>query len=264
MVLCLVSLWGLAVGFEKLNTKVLGPRKVPDPQAIAALPAAPLPFPTTFAVIGILILVAAEVGTESWYRYHEAKLSPPAKWAIDWPEASKSFKRGEFPDRTRAILKYNEADTASWVTSDGFGFQMYHIRWHPGRVSKFLSGAHYPTVCLPATGLKLKTEFGPFPCRVGNTDIPFTAFLFESGSQPVYVFHAILEDQPAPDGEKISYRQVSTEERIESVKRGHRNLGQRVLGISVLGAMALDEAESIVRSELNKVIHITPQSVASR
>ncbi|PTY05460.1 exosortase [Opitutaceae bacterium EW11] len=263
MVLCLVSLWVLALGFEKLHASVLGPRKLPDPNA-PAIPAAPAPFPAAFVAFGFCALVAAEVTNEAWYRYHEEKLGPPREWAIAWPTTAKSFKRGEFPDRTRAILKYNEAETASWVTPDGYGFQMYYIRWLPGRVSKFLSGAHYPTVCLPATGLQYKSEFGRYLCKTGDIEIPFTAFLFESGTQPVYVFHAILEDRPAPDGEKISYRQVEGSERIESVKRGHRNLGQRVLGISILNSTSLEEAETTLQNVLKQIVHTSQKPVAAR
>lgn len=263
MVLCLVALWGLAVGFEKIHLRLFGPRPTPDPKATPlALP--PIPFPTAFVAFGAVCLIVAEIGTESWYRYHEAKLPPPPPWVVDWPTNAQSFKKGDFPDRTRAILKYNEADTASWLTNDGYNFQMYYIRWLPGRVSKFLSGAHYPTVCLPATGLQFKSEFGRFLCKTGQVEIPFTAFLFESGNQPVYVFHAILEDRPAPDGEKISYRQVNSSERIDSVLRGHRNLGQRVLGISIVGTPSLDDAETTLRNVLTSIIQTPQKSVATR
>lgn len=263
MVMCLIALWGLAVGFEKLHLRLFGPRAVHDPK-VASLPPPPAPFPTAFVVFGMLCLIVAEVGTEGWYRYHEAKLPPPRTWTVDWPTTARGFKRGEFPDRTRAILKYNEADTASWMTGEGLTYQMYYIRWLPGRVSKFLSGAHYPTVCLPATGLQFKSEFGRYICKAGSVEIPFTAFLFESGTQPVYVFHAILEDRPAPDGEKISYRQVDSSERIDSVLRGHRNLGQRVLGISIVGALSLEEAETTVQNVLSTIIHSPQKSIAIR
>lgn len=263
MILCLLSLWGLAVLFEKAHNWLFGRRAEPAANAPAGgLP--PAPFPAAFVGFGLGCLIFAEVATEAWYRYHEATLPAPPAWTVDWPKAAQSFKIGEFPDRTRAILKYNEADTASWVTDDGSGFQMYYIRWLPGRVSKFLSGAHYPTVCLPATGLQFKSEFGRFVCKAGSIEFPFTAFLFESGSQPVYVFHAILEDRPAPDGEKISYRQVDSSERIQSVLRGHRNLGQRVVGISVLGSPSLQDAETTVSNVLNKIIHPSAKAVATR
>jgi hypothetical protein len=175
-----------------------------------------------------------------------------------WPEQAPNYKRGELPERTQAILKYNLGETASWRSPEGFGWTMYYIRWNPGRVSKFLSGAHYPTVCLPASGLKLVAETGRYDCPVGNMEIPFNTFLFEGGSQTVYVFHAIIEDRPALDGEKITYKQVNTEERIESVRRGHRNLGQRVLGISMTGPSSLEEAEVSLRTVLANTIKITP------
>jgi hypothetical protein len=281
MVACLASLWFLAVGFEKLHKRLQAENSdgkldaspvapaplpvgaVPASSAAKAVPVAP-PFPPAFAVFSLFVLLASEGATEAYYRYNEAKLPPVAQWAVEWPEKAQAFKRGEFPDRTRAILKYNEADTCSWITPEGYGFQMYYIRWLPGRVSKFLSGAHYPTVCLPATGLELVAETGRFKCQVGNLQIPFATFLFKSGKQSVYVFHAILEDQPSPDGEKVEYRQVTTEERIDSVKRGHRNLGQRVLGISIVGPYSADEAEATVRSVLTDILKTPPTKLADR
>ena len=242
----------------------------PAPVATSAIPVrspglVPAPFPTAFVVFGIAALVFAEVSTEAYYRYHEAKLAPPAEWVVRWPEQAEEFHRGDFPDRTRAILKYNEAETCSWKTPSGQHFQMYHIRWLPGRVSKFLSGAHYPTVCLPAAGLQFIAETGPYRCHVGNVEIPFTTFLFEAGGQRVYVFHAIIEERPAPDGEKISYRQVDSSERIDSVLRGHRNLGQRVVGISLIGPSSLEDAEHTVHDVLNNIISTkTPQAAALR
>lgn len=262
MVLCLVGLWGLALFFEKAQAKLIGARtaKEADPAMPKVLP----PFPTPFVVYGAVCLLVAEGFTEAWYRYHESLLAPPARWTVDWPTSAERYKKGEFPERTQAILKYNEADTASWITPEGYVYQMYYIRWLPGRVSKFLSGAHYPTVCLPATGLKQVNDFGKYICKLPNMEIPFTAFLFESGNQPVYVFHAILEDRPAPDGEKISYRQVNSSERINSVLRGHRNLGQRVLGITVVGTASLEDAEVTVRNTLNSIIHTPQKSIATR
>jgi hypothetical protein len=177
---------------------------------------------------------------------------------VQWPDKAPEYKPGELPERTRAILKYNIGETANWKASDGYNWNMYFIRWFPGRVSKFLSGAHYPTVCLPATGMKLVSETGRYECPVGNLEIPFTTYLFESGTQSVYVFHAIIEDQPALDGEKISYRQVRGDERIESVKRGHRNLGQRVLGISIIGPTSLEEAKVSVLKVLSEIVKISP------
>jgi len=260
MIVGLAALWFLALGCEKLQTRFFARKPNSNTALALGSPAVPAPFPLAFIVFGFVWLIGAEIATESWYRYHEASLPPPAEWTVKWPEKASGYKPAELPERTRAILKYNSAETASWKTSDGFNWSMYYIRWLPGRVSKFLSGAHYPTVCLPATGLKLVSETGRYECPLGNMEIPFTSYLFEAGTQPVYVFHAIIEDQPANDGEKISYKQVNSEERIESVIHGHRNLGQRVLGITLTGPSSLEEAKATVRNVLAEILSITPKT----
>ncbi len=250
MVACLVSLWLLALAAEKIRNAFAKPAATTP----ADHPPIVNPFPPAFVAVGFFILVSVEAATEIWYRQHEAKLPPPPTWVVKWPESDPGFKFGEMPDRTKAILKYNEAATASWRNADGHLWQMYHIRWLPGRVSKFLSGSHYPTVCLPATGLKLVAETGRWNCKLPDISINFATFLFSSGPQSVYVFHAIIEDQPSADGERIDYRQVTTEERIASVKKGHRNLGQRVIGISIVGPNSFEEAEATVRATLSDMI----------
>ncbi|OAM87447.1 exosortase/archaeosortase family protein [Termitidicoccus mucosus] len=271
MVSCIAGLWALSVLFARLKQK-LGGRSLlsaltlgthaPTPPAPAAASVSgnqiPAPFPAGFVVFGLAVLAAAELFTEGWYRRHEAHLDPPPQWTIDWPAHAPGFQQTEFPDRTRAILKYNEGETCSWITPEGYEFQMYYIRWHAGRVSKFLSGAHYPTVCMPATGLKYDGRAGVLDIPAGPLDIRFTNFLFDSNGAPVYVFHAIIEDRPAADTEKIDYRQVSSSERIASVLNGHRNLGQRVIGISIFGATSLQDAESAVRDQLSGMLKVTP------
>jgi exosortase/archaeosortase family protein len=264
MLLCLAGLWFLALGFEKLDRHLSWSAPAAKKPRVVPTAPVPFPFPVGFVVFGLAWLVTAEATTEAWYRYHEAKLVSPAEWGVRWPEKSLNYKAGEFPDRTRAILKYNEAETSSWNTSEGYGWQMYYIRWFPGRVSKFLSSAHYPTVCLPATGLKFVSETGRYLCPAGKIEIPFTTFLFKSGEQDVYVFHAIIEDRPAPDGEAFSYHQVDSSERINSVLRGHRNLGQRVLGISLIGPLSLEEAKATVRKTLDEIISQTPTQTAQK
>ena len=284
MVLCLAGLWFLALGFDKLRAKLAAldaaeaaetaeaanktnpahESKIDNPKSKidAPLPLAPIPFPTGLIIFGFIALITAEIATEAWYRYHEKQLPPPKDWAVDWPENAEKFKLGEFPERTRAILKYNEGETASWLTPEGYSFQMYYVRWYPGRVSKFLSGAHHPTVCLPATGLQLKAQTGPFHAQTPALEVPFSTYVFEAGGRAVYVYHAIMEDVTLPDGKKLGYQFVKSEERIDSVLRGQRNLGQRVIGISLTGPLARDEAEAIVQRTLSQLLHPvnTPQS----
>jgi hypothetical protein len=249
MILCLAAIWGVAEWFR------------PNRQAVSAAPVADAgkefhrtPFPRWFAVAGLVWLVVAEALTASWYFYNESRVPPGVAWHVVWPEKAPHFQKGVFAERTLALLKFNEGETASWEAEGAYPWQMYALHWRAGRVSKFLSSAHYPTVCLPATGLTLVAELGVWDCEVNGIHLPFTTYLFDQGGRDVYVFHAIVEDRPRRPGESVSYRQVGSSERLRSVWQGERNLGQHVIGIALLGASSPEDAREIAARVLQPVI----------
>jgi exosortase len=251
MVACLLSLWLLAEGFQRWS----GPANVvPTPLTRPHRS----PFPFWFAVAGVAWLGVSELATEGWFRYHERSAPAPVAWNVVWPENMPGYHEDKLGERSRALLKFNEGHIASWRTDEGFHWQMYYLRWLPGRVSKFLAGGHYPTVCLPASGLRLVAETGPFVCRVGALSIPFVSYLFDDNGQDVYVFHAILEDNQASYDQRIVYRQANTDERLRSVMRGERNLGQRVVGIALSGPLDAAEAREALQATLRRIIVSEP------
>jgi exosortase len=247
MVLCLGALWALSEWFRPRRATAV----VTAPPPTELLRA---PFPRWFAVAGMAWLVAAESLTGLWYSWHESRVPPAVAWSVAWPEQAPHFLRGEFAERTLALLKFNAGTTASWEADGGYPWQMYALDWQPGRVSKFLSSSHYPTVCLPATGLVLVAELGGWECAVNGVRIPFATYLFNQAGRDVYVFHAIIEDRPLSAGETFSYQQVDSTERLRSVWRGERNLGQHVIGIALLSAGSSDEARGVVTHVLQRVI----------
>ncbi len=259
MVVCLAALWGLAEWIQKSQRTDEKAKPVASDAPAQSNPALTIPpFSWTGAAIVCGWLCASELITQGWYRVHERALPPPLVWNLKLPRQAPDFSEGTFADRMQALLKFNSGTTASWNTPDGYQWQMYYLQWLPGRVSKFLSSSHYPTVCLPASGMRLVSETGVWNCRVGNVEVPFTTYLFDEGGRDVYVFHAIVEDRPAKGGTRLSYRQVSSHERIDSVRRGERNLGQHVVGIAVRGPLAPSEARAVVSSTLESVISVTP------
>lgn len=257
MVVCLVGLWAISEWFR--------------PKAVAGAPhdtAAPVrfgaPFPLWLAAAGGVWLGLAEVANAAWYSRHEAQVPPAAGWHVAWPDDAPQFKRGEFAERTLALLKFDRGETASWIADARYPWQMYCLDWEPGRVSKFLSSSHYPTVCLPATGLELVAELGLWDCAVGPLRIPFATYVFKAAGRDVYVFHAIIEARPLGPGEHFTYRQVDSSERLASVWRGERNLGQHVIGIALGGALSPTDARSVVTRVLQDIIRpeAAPRRVA--
>jgi exosortase len=249
MVICLVALWGISEWFRPKGGEGADPA-VQSSRRIA--------FPRWFVIAGCVWLAASEGFTNFWYDYHEKQLPPPAEWHVAFPKDAPRFRQGEFAERTLALLKFNRGGTADWLADAGYPFQMYYLDWDPGRVSKFLSSSHYPTVCMPATGLKLVSEMGVWDCKLGDLQVPFATYIFDERGRDVYVFHAIIEDRPLRPGEHFSYRQVTSEERLQSVMRGERNLGQHVIGIALRGAASPSDAREIVVRVLKNVVRSGP------
>lgn len=240
------------------------------PADTAATPVRPSPaslrpaFPAALSLVGIGLIIGAEVVTQAWYRYHETRVPPAAAWTIEWPKDARGFNQAPFHERSQALLKFNFGENAAWVDSTGYRWQAYFLRWDPGRVSKYLAMSHYPTVCLPATGLTLASETGPWDCRANNVRMPFNTYVFQDASgQDVFVFHAIVEDRPLSDDFRFRYYQVSSTERIASVKRGERNLGQKVIGIAIRGCSSPNEARELVDEALRKMVVNTNPTVAT-
>lgn len=250
MVLCLAALWGLSEWFRPKKAAAETLNKTVVTRA---------PYPLWLVVGGCVWLGVTEAVTNYWYTSHEKRLPPPIQWHVAWPEKAQGFRLGEFSQRTLALLKYNRGETADWVADAGYPFQMYYLDWNPGRVSKFLSSSHYPTVCMPATGLQLVSEMGVWDCKLGDLQIPFMTYTFDERGRDVYVFHAIIEDRPLKAGEHFSYRQVTSTERLMSVLHGERNLGQHVIGIALRGAFSPSDAREIVARVLKDVIRPGPR-----
>lgn len=249
MVLCLVGLWLVSDWLNRGNkSPAIVARSENGSQPIRQ------PFPKWLAIAGVLWLGSTELINAAWYSSHEKGLAGIPSWGVNWPKADPTYRQGEFGDITRAILKYNEGEIADWTVESGTRWQMYYLRWFPGRVSKYLSRSHYPTVCLPASGLKLVSETGIWECEVNGVRFPFATYIFSRGEQEVYVFHAIIEDRPTEPGKVITYGQVGATERIDSVLRHERNLGQRVVGISLTGPLSPLEARETLAKVMKKIV----------
>ncbi|MES2695370.1 MAG: exosortase/archaeosortase family protein [Verrucomicrobiota bacterium] len=253
MIGTLVVVWLSSELLRRKRPAAAGVEKQSAPELVRA------PFIATFAALAVAALLTAEFLTQRWYASHEEKMPAAQEWNIAWPRAAKNFREFPFHERSLALLKFDSGETVSWTDGTGYRWQAYHLQWKPGRVSKYLAMSHYPTVCLPATGLELYSESGQWDCVVQGIRIPFRTYIFrEDGRSDVYVFHAIMEDRPLEENFTFSYYQVNSTERISSVLRGERNLGQRVLGLALRGSFSPTEAREAVEGALSAMIKRGP------
>jgi exosortase len=248
MLLTLAGVWMLSLGTKPGPAAGTGSPQEALPARLPALLPAPLAF------TGLILLAAAETVTQGWYRAHERTLAPARSWTVTWPREAKGFAERPLSERSRALLKFNAGEAAAWTDRQGRSWEAYFLTWEPSRVSKYLAMSHYPSVCLPATGLTFIAESGAWEWRGGGVFLPFNGYVFKEGGREVHVFHAIAEDRPLRDGDRFAYYQVTTTERLASVLRGERNLGQRVLGLAVRGCRTPREAREAAEAMLRSLI----------
>lgn len=247
LVFCIGGLWLIAALMNR------GSKTEPSRAPKSDVPAGRVP---TLAFASVLLItgVVAEIGTVAWFHVRERNLPPAVMWTADWPASAKNLKAEEFSERTWTILKYNEGKAAAWTSPAGNRWTAYYLRWEPGRVAQNLASAHTPDVCLPATGMRLISEEGVRNVEIEGLTMPFTAYIFESSTRRAWVFHCLLDDRPG--GESRVAEPLSRASRIRNALEGRRNLGQRILGISITGPSSLEAAEQELRQTLSQMISI--------
>lgn len=199
-------------------------------------------------------LLAAEIGTEAWYRVHESGRAPKPGWTVAFPTGAPGFRRLEVDDVSRSLLRY-DLGLKSWWRSPGppdgdcTGF---FFRWEPGRTSTLLAVMHQPTACLPASGLRQVQDFGVAPVAApGGFTLPVHAYEFRLREQSLYVFYVVWQDQtgyelPAAGADGVS--------RFAAVRRGQRNRGQQTLEVVVTGTADAGAASAVFARTLGQIV----------
>ncbi len=212
--------------------------------------------PTWIFITVTAWLAIAELGVESWFRWHERALATAPRWTVVWPERAPGFRELAIAENAARILRFDEGRGVIWSASDGGRPRermVYFFRWKPGRNSAQLAADHRPDVCLPASGLSQVADHGPrvWPVEASSSGIAFQHFEFfrRAGGrdQPLHVFYSLTEDVPRSE---LGFNPfVSTGaldhigKRIRVALAGRRNLGQQMLEVVLFDAGSASDAE---------------------
>lgn len=202
----------------------------------------------------IIVLIAGEILKEVWYRMREKSLVQATDFSVDFPEIAANFQKEEFSEITRKILKYSRGSAASWEVPNGDRVNAYLLEWDPARVSKKLVMAHTPEVCYPAAGYEMESFVGVEHYVTQGVAIDFKIYLFRQNLRHFYVFHGVWEEKHLPSSEIQETEPLSRQQRMETVLLGKRNLGQKILSISVIGPNTIEEAKVLLNNTLAKII----------
>ena len=248
LIICIGGLWFVAWLLTRGKAKK-GATGTPTRECASSLSPPPrqLPLVICLPLIGWILL--AEVSIEGWFRWHERGIGKNPQWTVQWPRDERDFADQEMQERAAAVLKYSQAEAVGWRDEDGHFWSMYFIRWDPGRVSRRLGASHTPAICLPAVGHEMVERRPVTILEINGLAMPFTPYRFRRGNWEFYVYHCLWEDRdrnlPVP---------FSQGDRIRAALRGERNLGQRILGISLLGPESFAEAEERIIERLKAIV----------
>jgi exosortase len=227
-----------------------------EQRLVARGSAQPSVFPPIPLWAGLSIIAwigVTEAATEIWYRSHEAHLIPNARWTVVWPTGSPQFSKGKVPERSLAILRCSNSESASWRDEEGNQWSAFFLRWEPGRNSAQLAKGHRPEICLPAAGLRIVDDLGEVGLQANGIEMLFRHTTFESGGRLLHVFHSLWSDYRGPN-EKPMLENGTQASRLQAVLAGKRNLGQQVLEIAIHGPDSGDEAVALLKKQLPSLV----------
>ena len=146
---CLFGLWGLSM--------LMGGSSSVAPTIGAAHARGALPIPRVVLICLLALTVTAEAATQAWYGFHEARAARVEPWNVAWPKEAKNWKEVPVSPEAQELLRYNEGGGGSWIGEDGRPWTMYFFKWLPGRTAGLFIKNHRPDVCLPASGMTLRS-----------------------------------------------------------------------------------------------------------
>jgi exosortase len=259
LVACFVAVWLLALALRRFRVSASVSETTPL-AAVASAPASPRPdwWPNRFparsgGALLLLWLLGVELGTQLWYRPHEASLPAPQTWSVKFPRAAEDFRELPIADSARQYLRYTEAANASWRES-GTRWQVIFLRWNPGRTAARLARAHTPDICLAAAGRKVRSLPDVHREQVGNLELPFQVFEVQEAAGMRYVFYCLWEDRAA--GTPAESAALSFASRWQAVLERRRNLGQRSLEVVIGGVPNRGEAQAALHSGLRRLVAV--------
>jgi exosortase/archaeosortase family protein len=197
-------------------------------------------------------LVLVEVGTELWYRAHEAHFGPPVTWSIALPKDIASMREIPLSEKTRRLLRYDEALNASWREPPNTRYQVVFLRWNAGATAVHLARGHTPEVCLTATDRELVSKPEMRIVVSKGLKLPVQSYVFKEEAGPLHVYYCLWEDR-APS-KSFTTTSLSYQNRFEPVLAGRRHLGQRSLELALWGIPDDEAAQAAFERQLEKLI----------
>ncbi|MGI8431281.1 MAG: exosortase/archaeosortase family protein, partial [Chthoniobacterales bacterium] len=237
--ICLFVLWGLSLWLQPKSSSP-PPRKTVTPAPIFRLRG-----PLTLLVWLSLI----EIATALWYAPHSAETATP--WTVAWPTSESDYQPQTIPAAAEELLRYNEGGAATWRSADDRRWMMFSFHWLPGRTAALFVKNHRPDICLPASGLTMKTESGLRLTNVNGINLPIRSYRFDDNGRPLHIFYCYWDGRSATSTTTEDWTATG---RLRAAWLGKRERGARMFELAVWGHENDAEANAALQRELQKVV----------
>ena len=174
---------------------------------------------------------------------------------MEGPWSNPTFSELPLTQKTKQLLRYDEAGSATWREDDGTQWQMIYLRWLPGRIAVHLAKSHTPDVCLPSAGRSVQANPDLDYLPVHGLRLPFRTYTMEETGKTSFVFYCLWEDRAL---EQV-FQEMDLSDygnRLNPVLEGRRNVGQRSLEVIVSGYADFDQAKAALVRQLQTMIKV--------
>jgi hypothetical protein len=170
------------------------------------------------------------------------------------PRENPTFREVELAPRAARLIASDITAAGEWKEGDGSEWNLFFFRWLPRSINAVIySRNHRPDVCLPAAGLRQISDDGTVFLEVGEINLPFRRYTYESDGKRLHVFFCQWEDGAEKQRGLLGSKQAG---RLQSVLTGRRKLGQQTLEIIATNHETLEQAEEALRNRLPDLIRI--------
>ncbi len=244
LLVCLAALWLLSIWLRRKNATS---RATTNGRfSNFRLPRVPL-----FLLLASVL--AAEGGTQWWYRSHENSASRLPAWNVNWPTKADAYQNVPVADSAQELLRYNEGGGAMWKSADAHQWGLYFFRWFPGQTAGLFIKNHRPDICLPASGMTQTSGARAKLFQINGVPLPVREYTFDDRGIPLHVYYCYW-DGSVPDPKSTNSENWTASGRLQSVREGKRDVGTQMLEIVAWGYEDDAAAEAAVRAQLQKIV----------
>ena len=172
------------------------------------------------------------IGTEAWYRIHDASTPNARHVEVRWPKAKPTFTPIEIPNRVRDITLCTDGLSGRWTETDGSEWTLSILKFGGGvKGTSQWAPLHTPDICFPSAGMPLKATYPAKKVKVPGGQMTFNSWEFKTPTGPVFVFYCRHNEGNLDMSDAFLQDMFGASRAIQ----GQRNLGQQTVEFALSG-----------------------------